>query len=234
MTQEANTPAAQETQPAAPAAPAAPTPAPAPVAPTVVAVSQTGDAAMDLALSEFVKAGVAADSLAMTMAKSGDFSLLRAELAGKGAEAYVAVAEQAHGRKVAAEKAAEEAATKVVVAVAGDPETWAKVKDFAASKATDAELADINASLKAGGVRAQAMAQYLVKVYEAANGAITPAGGERPDPNARAGGSAPSQALSPAEYAAAVRELAMKVGPGRVQATPEYAALQARRRMYRK
>jgi hypothetical protein len=202
-------------------------------------VESTGDPALDMANSYFAKAGVKGDSLAMQMARSGDFSVLRAELAAKGAEgaAYVAVAEAAHGRAKAEGELTRTRAEAVVQDTMGGKENWAAVKEFIATKASAQELAEINAALKAGGVTAKATADYLKRVYEAGTGVSLsgksaskedrmPAGG-------RQGAPASNGALSPREYSAAVRELARQVGEGRVTTSPEYANLQARRRAWR-
>lgn len=246
MTTENNVPA-PEAKPAAPegTAPEAPTAdivaAPAPEA---VSFEKTGDPAADLALGYLAKAGVAAESLAMQMAKQGDFTLLRAEVAKKGAEgeAYVDVLEASHARKQADAQAARDRAEGVVQAVVGGKENWAAVKAFIASKADASELAEINASLRAGGVGAKATAEYLKRVYEAGTGINLDAkgGSPAPQPGPRGvptGGResvAPTHgALSPQEYRAEVQKLAREVGEGRVQHDPRYANLQARRRAYR-
>lgn len=207
-------------------------------APVTVTVEKTGDPAADLALTYLAKAGVPQDSLAMQMARDGDFSLLRAEVAKKGAEgeAYVEVLEAAHARKAADAKAAKERAESVVVSEMGSQENWAAVKAFVAEKATPQELAEINASLKQGGMVTKATARYLRSVYEAGTG-VSLGGKATASPavpsGAREGARAATLALSPREYAAEVRKLAQEVGEGRVESDPRYQHLQARRRAYR-
>lgn len=200
-------------------------------------IKPTGDAALDIALTFFAKQGIAENSLAMTQAQAGDFSLLKAELAAKGAagwEQYTAIAEQAAAREAAAAEASKAAALKVVVDVCGSQEAWAAVKEVIASKASEAELQQINQGLRAGGLVAKATAEYMKRVAEAAGvvpAAVQPQG--RVVNSARTGTAAPKSALSPREYADAVAELARKVGAGRVDSTPEYAQLKARRLAYR-
>lgn len=243
-----NNPAAADSASAAAAAPAAPQAPQAPqgndivaaAEPAFVAVEKTGDPAADLALTYLAKAGVAGDSLAMQMAKQGDFSLLRAEVAKKGAEgeAYVDVLQAAHDRKAADAKAAREKAESLVQAEVGGAENWAAVKAFISEKASTEELAEINASLRAGGLQAKATARYLRSVYEAGTGVSLGKAAEGNSPGrvpqgARQNAAPTSNALSPHEYRAEVQKLAREVGEGRVQNDPRYAQLQARRRAYR-
>lgn len=208
--------------------------------PTFVSVEKTGDPAADLALTYLAKSGVPADSLAMQMAKQGDFSLLRAAVAKKGAEgeAYVDVLQAAHERKAADAKATRDKAESLVQGVVGGPENWAMVKSFIAEKASADELAEINAALRSGGVAARATAEYMKRVYEAGTGAnlSKDAAGESPGrvpQGGRQSVSPTSGALSPQEYRAEVQKLAREVGEGRVQNDPRYSQLQARRRAYR-
>ncbi len=201
----------------------------------IAAPEPTGDPALDIALGFFAKQGVASQSLAMKQAKAGDFSLLKAELAGKGApgwEQYVGIMEQAAGREKTAAEGRAAAALAVVVEVCGGKEAWAEVKATIAEHASEAELAEINTALKAGGLVAKATAQYMKRVHDAAKGATAPANGRVVSSERSGGAPASGQALSPSEYTAAVQELSRKLG-NRMDGSKEYKSLQARRRAYK-
>lgn len=204
-----------------------------------VIVPKTGDPATDIAVGFFAKSGISADDPAVVAALSGDTALLRAKAAEKGiqgGDAYVAVIESVAVKAKALADAARERSEAVVSEVVGGKENWAKVKTFIESKATAEELEDINASLRAGGLRARITAEYVKKVYEAGVGALVPeVAAPVVDPNRAAvrGPDPANQPLSPREYAKAVQELSRKVGPGYVTQSPEYAALGRRRAAYR-
>jgi hypothetical protein len=234
-----------------PAATVPPAPAPVVVAPppgdkpSVVTFASTGDAALDMAMGYFAKHGVTPDSLAMTSANTGDFSVLNAVLQEKGAEgaaAYVAIAQQAHSRKAEAEKAQEAQRTTVLHDTMGGEAGWQAVKNYVAANATPEELKEINANLNRGGLAAKATARYLKEVYERGTGhslsgqpaAAAPAA---PDPVAtattRASSTPPtSTALSPQAYAAAIKDLVKQFGPG-AYSQPAYAELQQRAQAWR-
>lgn len=195
----------------------------------------TGDAGLDVALAFFAKAGIGKDNAALKhAAETGDFALLKAELATKnlpGWEQHVALAEQAEGRiKAKAESTKAEAKATILKAVGGE-EQWVAIRDWAAANATPDERKEINAALAAGGFQAKAAAEYLAARYakagpKDAKPAMKPGASSLPAPN--------GSALSPRQYAAEVEKLAQKVGNHRVTDSPEYKALQARRLAWRK
>jgi hypothetical protein len=206
-------------------------PEPEPVEPPAA----TGDAGLDVALAFFAKAGIGKDNAALKhAAETGDFALLKAELATKnlpGWEQHVALAEQAEGRiKAKAESTKAEAKATILKAVGGE-EQWVAIRDWAAANATHDERKEINAALAAGGFQAKAAAEYLTARYakagpKDAKPAMKPGASPLPAPN--------GSALSPRQYAAEVEKLAQKVGNHRVTDSPEYRALQARRLAWRK
>lgn len=206
-------------------------PEPNPVEPPAA----TGDAGLDVALAFFAKAGIGKDNAALKhAAETGDFALLKAELAVKnlpGWEQHVALAEQAEGRIKAAAEAAKADAKAVILKAVGGEEQWVAVRDWAAANATAEERKEINAALAAGGFQAKAAAEYLASRY-------AKAGNKEAKPAVKAGASslpAPNgSALSPRAYAEEVEKLAQKVGNHRVTDSPEYKALQARRLAWRK
>lgn len=221
---------------AKPAAPvAAPAPAAAPVEAGEVAYEPTGDVGLDMALDFVGKQGIALDHPAMIAAQNGDFSILKATLASKGAvgwEQFVALGEMAFGRVKEQTSAKEAQMVKAVHDAAGGEEQWGAVKQWASSNATPEEKAEINALLNQGGLAAKGAVKYLVEAYNKANNVVV----EPRDAAANAGraGGVPSGAtgpLSPAEYSKAVGALNHKLG-GRLEGSKEYEALQRRRMAY--
>lgn len=248
---------APEDAPASPAqtpvTPTTPEPKPAPVkidpapnqpeAPTSepgdngeVIYEPTGDVRLDVALEFIGRLGIGSDHQAMQAAIKGDLSLLKATLAtmgdkARGWEQMVALAEQAN---VDAAKAADELAAKVqqaVHSVAGGEAQWSTALAWAAKNATPEEKTALNAMFDAGPVQARAAAMAIMDAYGKAGGTVVnPA-----NPTKNLSGTSPAatnSALSPRDYAAAVRDLRAKLG-NRMDASPEYATLRARHAAYR-
>lgn len=217
---------------------ASPAPAPAPnaSAPSDVSYEPTGDVGLDLALKFVGDRGIDATHPAMAAARTGDFNLLRATLAtmgdkAQGFESMVALAEQAFGRASETVKSRQAADLAVVHSVAGGEESWKAVREWAGKEASPDEKAEINAQLAQGGMAAKMAAVYLTSLYAKVHGAEgAPQGKSAVNPNADR---APSVgALSPAQYAAAVRELA-RTSRVPLNENPEYAELRSRRSAWR-
>ena len=190
----------------------------------------TGDAGLDMALSFAGKQGLSEKHPAMVAAQKGDFSILKATLAAKGAagwEQFVALAEQAYAKTSEKQKEKAAAVKKMVVEAAGGEQEWADVQKWAAANATPEEKAEINELLAKGGVSARGAVGYLVNAYARANNVeVNPAD---PTRNASRGGKGDSGGpLSASEYSAEVAKLHRALG-GRLEGSPEYEKLQARR-----
>lgn len=216
------------------AKPAAPAPEPVkPEATEAVEYEPTGDAGLDLALQFIGKAGIQHDHPALVAASNGDFSILKATLAGRnipGWEQYVALGEQAYQRNAEASKAAAAATLAAAEQIAGGADEWKAIQAWASANATPQEKAEINALLNAGGVKAKSAVVYLAGLYNKSNPERTP---EDPTANAGRGGSFSANGpLSPSDYVKEVNALNVKLR-GRVDGSPEYAALQRRRAAYR-
>lgn len=249
----ASVPAEQAPAPVTPAASTAPAAAaaplqigePAPATPAdpatleaeseAVEYAPTGDVGLDLALDFIGRQGFGPENAGVKAAINGDFSILKAQLAGAGEKArgweqYIALAEKAFetSSKASQERQAKDQAA--IYGAVGGEQSWAEIAKWAGTNADPAEKAEINAALSAGGRQAVAMATYLASLYERAAG-TTREPGSAVNPNAGRS-SAASGALSPREYADAVAALYRKVG-GRIDDSPEYARLQARRAAYR-
>lgn len=200
---------------------------------TVFEYEKTGDAGLDYALNFVGKLGFGHDSPAVEAAMSGDFGLLKAELAALGAKAsgyteVVALAEAAFARSKEKASANEKALGEAAVKAAGSAERWGEVRAWAAGAADPTEKAQINAALAAGGVQARAAMEYLVRCYEKSTGGVK-------DPKAVATKSAsgkPGESQGPLtarEYSTAVQDLARSLKGRDVEGTPQYRELQQRR-----
>lgn len=214
--------------------PAAPKPVPETTA-EVFEFEPTGDVGMDMALAFIGKAGINEQHPAMVAAVNGDFTILKATLAAKGApgwEQFVALGEAAYSRKAAEAASQRTALQEAVFKEAGGKEQWTAVQQWASANATPEEKAEINALLNKGGLAAKGAVKYLVDAYGRANNVeVNPR-----DPTATASrGGVPDAATAPLsarDYASAVQQLNVKLG-GRLEGSKEYAALQSRRAAFR-
>lgn len=190
----------------------------------------TGDAGLDYALKFVGDLGYGPGHPAIQAAEKGDFALIRADLARKGvqgAEAVIALAENAYKNHEA--KTAENQTKLQAVAeeAAGGPENWNLVRTWASANATPEEKAAVNSALAQGGFVAKAVVQELVSLYQGSN--TLPQEARSPvQPNA--GYSQPNAAepLTAQAYAKAVQALRVKLG-NRVDDSPEYEALSRQR-----
>lgn len=210
--------------------------APAPTPPTdaVIVYEKTGDAALDVALRFVGQRGFGPEHPAMQAAMKGDFAALESELGKLGDKAsgyqeYIGLAKESFGRKQAATEASAKATAKIVHDAVGGAENWNVIQAWAAANADADEKAQLNAAFKVGGVAAASAAAYLAGLY-AKYGKAAPKSAVKPDASSSGGND--STALSPREYAAAVRDLSAKLGT-KMETSPEYRALVARRKAYR-
>ena len=217
------------------AAPVVPPVDPVPATAEPVSYEPTGDVGLDMALDFIGKAGLDQNHPAVVAAINGDFTILKATLAAKGAagwEQFVALGEAAYQR-ASAEAATKNAAIREsVYAEAGGKDEWATVQKWASENATPAEKAEVNALLNQGGLAAKAAVRHLVDSYSrATNVVVNPRDGTA---NASRGGvpDGANAPLSPRAYSDAVQSLNAKLG-GRLEGSKEYASLQARRSAYR-
>lgn len=240
-------PAAPTTPPAAPPAatsvligdqPAPTTPpaaSPTPTTSTGVEYEPTGDVGLDMALNFMGKQGLTADHPAMVAAQNGDFTILKATLAQKGAqgwEQFVALGEAAYTRATAEANTKAAAGREAIFKEVGGEDAWKQIQTWAGANATPEEKTEINALLAQGGLAARTAARYLATAYNGANNVVVnPA-----DPLANAGrASAPIASNGPLDARAYANEVALlnrKLG-GRMEQSREYATLQQRRAAYR-
>lgn len=205
---------------------------------TVVEYSKTGNAALDMSLAFLGKHGYGPDHPAMQAAKTGDFAMLKADLATKGiagSAEHIALGEQAYGVELAKNNAKAEAGRKAIYDTVGGEAKWGEISAWAKANAEPAEAKEVNAALAKGGLVAKATAKYLAELHAKASGTVV-------EPANVVGGNAASSAgaaagingpLSPRAYVAAVNDLKGKMGGNPVDGSKEYAALQARRRAWK-
>lgn len=194
----------------------------------------TGDAGLDLALDFVGKLGYGPQHEAIVAAQKGDFSKLEAALKAqgdkaKGHERFITLAKQSFERGVEKGKAVEAETRKVVYEAAGGEKAWTDIQAWAAANADPAEKEQINAMLKAGGLQARLAVQGLAQLYNAQLKTKPPASALKPGATTAP---ASSGALTSQEYAKEVQALRNKLGPS-FDKSPDYAALQARRRASR-
>lgn len=232
------TPTIGETKPNEPSLPIAEKPtAPNPAeGPAPVIYESTNDPALDMALEFVGKFGIGPDDPAMVAAGDGNFSLLEAKLAAmgdkaKGFEKFIALGKSSYTG--VQEKAKAEAAQRAadIYKVVGGEDQWKAIKEWAGKNAEPAEQEVVNTALQAGGMQAKAMAFYLSTLYDNAAG-VNQAGKSAVVPNAGSG-SPNAGTLSPRAYTKEVDSLARKLG-SRMESSPEYRQLQARRQAWRK
>jgi len=192
-----------------------------------------------MALNYIGARGFGPDHPAVRAAIQGDFSLLRASLAGlgdkaAGYEAYVALAEKAYKDAIKSFEETEQKAIAAVLEVVGSPENWEAIHAWARENADPDEKEEINAMLGGTPRQARAAAVYLRDLYEKAHGTtVAPA---RATKDTVAGSYTPAGGgpiTDPKEYARLVSELHRKLG-NRMEGSEEYKQLQQRRLMGRR
>lgn len=195
----------------------------------VVEYQSTGDPGLDMALELIGKASIGPEHAAMKAAAAGSFEALAALLESKDVKGHariVALMEKSHTERTAKADAKKTADQQAILKAAGGTEAaWNELKAWMGKTATDAELAEINSTLKAGGWAARLAVEAL-----AARFAATGASGPTPVRKDGSGGSGPSggESLSPRAYTQAVSDL-RRTYRGDFESSREYAALKARR-----
>lgn len=196
------------------------------------------DPGLNMALKFVGKLGYSPDSPAMQAAlKSGDFTLLEAEMAqmgdkAKGFEQVIKLAKQSWDREVARAGAEAKATKDAVLSVVGGEEQWGQIRDWAGKNAEPHEKETINKMLNSGDpFMAKMAAQFLHTSYAQSTGAVIEpkeAAAVRP-----ANSASPAQgALSPSQFQDEIGKL-MKVYGSNIGDRPEYKSLVARRTAYR-
>lgn len=190
----------------------------------------TGDAGLDYALNFVGKLGYGDTHPAIEAARGGDFSLLRAELATKGvagADAVMALAEQAYTRFAAEDAKKSEELVGFAAQAAGSAENWAVVRAWAAQEATPQETTQVNAALSQGGLVAHGVIRQLVALYQQQH-TLPKDAADVARPGAVGTAAPSSEPMTAKAYAQAVEALRQKLG-SRTEDSPEYAALGAQR-----
>jgi len=187
-----------------------------------------------MALGFVGRLGFGEDHPAVKAAFSGDFSLIKAELASKGAKAqgweqYIALAEKAYAEDVASKEATAKETRGIMNDVFGGEDQTNAVLKWARENAEGHEREILNGMINQGGIAARAASLFLAAAHAKATGTTkTPASPVR---NQQVTRTSNGQALSPAEFQTAVAKLA--AANANFHVTPEYAELVNRRRAYR-
>jgi len=202
--------------------------------PVVVQFEPTGNPALDLTLGFLGKLGFDSDHAAMKLADTGDFSLLKAELAlmgdkAKGWEQVIAVGEQAFATVREQHEAQRKVDRENIVNAAGGEDAWNEVKTWAATAVDDKQRGIINRALGEGGLVAEAMAAYLANQYNSFKSG-QPQGKAVVDPTSPVGGgTAINGPLTAQQFREESSKLQAKLGYNYYDSA-EYRALQDRRR----
>lgn len=202
-----------------------PVPPVADAEPEPAAFPETGNAALDLSLQFFGKAGITADSPEIVEAEKGNFQYLEAKLRSlgdkaKGWESYLAIAREAHATITQNRTAAIAARREVVHKAVGGEEEWKAIVQFVQANADPAEMKEVRSALALGGQVAKAMALMLQSQYNA----NAPRDPKSPTVNqgARPNNGGP---LTLTGYRDELSSLTEKIGAHRVNDSAEYAAL---------
>lgn len=196
----------------------------------VIVYDETGDPALDFALSFIGSLGIEGTDPAMVAAANGDFSLLEAKLGAmgdkaKGWERYVALGKQAHERQLNEYKETQGKSLAACHQAAGGEAQWNALVQWAGTVASAEEKAALNAMFDAGPIQAAMAARALVAAHAEAKGTtIAPA-----NPAKAASGAAPEapKALTKQNYAQEVDALYRKMGNA-MDGSPEYAEIRRR------
>lgn len=126
------------------------------------------DQGLNFAMTFLAKNGFTADNPSVAAAFEGDFSLLKAELAGKGVQGWeqaLALGEQAYGRATEAAKKMEEAAGKVVTEIAEQAGVdWNEAVAHVATSATPEQKSALN-DLMANPATAAIAASFITNSF---------------------------------------------------------------------
>lgn len=187
-----------------------------------------------MALSFVAKHGFGPGHPAVVAAEKGDFSLIGAELAAKGAtgwEQHVKLAEQWFERSEAARADNDKATATLVTSIAGSAEAWGEVSNWASQNAEPVEKEVINGLLAQGGFAAELAAGWLVNAFRNATG-NSYQGKSAVNPNASAAPPTSFAPLDPKSYGSEVAALRARMGNS-MEGSREYEALRQRRMAYR-
>lgn len=163
-----------DTQPAPQATPEAPKPAPEakpPVQPGSKAVSymQSGNKALDAALSILGRGGLEQDSFEMDQAREGNFGPLKAvlnHLKLEHGEAALQLMEAAYVTHQAEQEKARKELISDLHKIAGGKDGWEATQAFIEANATPDEAKELKEALETGGITARMAARYMATLYQ--------------------------------------------------------------------
>ena len=189
-----------------------------------------GDPGLTYAMTFLANNGFNADHPAVDAAFSGDFSLLKAELATKalpGWEQALGLAEQSYGRHVEQGKATQEAVGKVVTDFAAEAGVdWEAAVAHVGASASAQEKTAIN-GLLADPATARIAAMFITSTYANADGVEVLPQAQATNGNTTVTGNPAGGPLTRQQYTKAMGELRKQIGDGYVE-SPQAQALYAR------
>lgn len=201
--------------------------------PEPIEYAETGDPKLDLALGFFGRNGLDAEHAAIKAAVQGDFSLLEAELASKGAQGwqqYVALAKESHGNAVKASQEADAAITGAVAKTLEQfgytNEQWGEAIQWVRTESPE-EVPEINKLLASGPLGARAITAFILSNHRDASGVeYTPQQKAVKDEAGTRSGPAPAEVkpISKSDFGREAEKLARSLGPDYLH-SPEYKAL---------
>lgn len=161
-------------QPAPQAAPEAPKPAAEakpPVQPGSKTVSymQSGNKALDAALSILGRGGLEQDSFEMDQAREGNFGPLKAvlnHLKLEHGDAALQLMEAAYATHQAEQEKARKELVSDLHKIAGGKDGWEATQAFIEANATPDEAKELKEALETGGITARMAARYMATLYQ--------------------------------------------------------------------
>ena len=206
-------------------------------APATYQYVKTGNTGLDVALEYIGARGIGSEDPAFQAAMKGDFSLLKAKLAGMGTQAqgyqeYVALAETAYAQETEKVNEQAKASTTAALAMFGSGEeaqtNFNQAAAYIKANASAGDVAEINKMLRGGPMQARAAAALMLHAYGKADN-ITKPMTSAVTPNAAAGSEAPTGKLSAKQFAQEINKLPSNLrNRSDFHNTPEYRALAAR------
>ena len=218
--------------------PAATPPAAAPAAaPAPVSFRASGNPVVDYAMAELAVMGIADSHPAMTLASTGDFTMLEIELAKQGkptGPALVNALKAQHAAAQAAQAAALKQSDEALLATFGSEETKKAALNWVSQTADPDEAKAINAMLAMGGAHAKVASIAMAALYSQHGGGAPAAPAAAPKAMTKeevaAGAAAGGTPLTRRAFAEESQKLSREMGGGDVTRHPGYAALVARRK----
>lgn len=201
-----------------------------------VKFEMTNDPGMNLALNWISKLGYSPDNELVKLAFDGDFSALRADLAGRtdsqGYSEYLSIAENFYKRNFESEVEKLVQKEKKIFEIAGGEEAWGEIRAWVKGNSTQEEVDVYNQMIDHSPLQAAIVTEYLSNKFRSeSNADFEPV--SKVVTNTATNSNGTKYALSPQDYQREINELSKRIGSHNVDRSPEYAELRKRRSAYR-